>query len=53
MKIVEVRSLTADQLSDQLLNLKREQFIPEAKFTPSGVVRLAKLQTQGWAYIKP
>ena len=34
-------------------NLKREQFIPEAKFTPSGVVRLAKLQTQGWAYIKP
>ena len=34
-------------------NLKREQFIAEAKFTPSGVVRLAKLQTQGWAYIKP
>jgi uncharacterized protein len=34
-------------------SLKREQFIAEAKFTPSGVVRLAKLQTQGWAYIKP
>lgn len=34
-------------------NLKREQFIAEARFTPSGVVRLARLQTQGWAYIKP
>ncbi len=34
-------------------NLKREQFIQEAGFTPSGVVRLAKLQTQGFAYIKP
>jgi hypothetical protein len=34
-------------------NLKREQFIQEAEFTPSGVVRLAKLQKQGFAYIKP
>ena len=34
-------------------SLKREQFIPEATFTPSGVVRLAKLQIQGYAYIKP
>ncbi len=34
-------------------NLKKEQFIQEASFTPSGVVRLAKLQTQGFAYIKP
>jgi uncharacterized protein len=34
-------------------SLKREQFIPEASFTPSGVVRLTKLQTQGYAYIKP
>lgn len=33
--------------------LKRDQFIQEAGFTPSGVVRLAKLQTQGFAYIKP
>ncbi len=33
--------------------LKREQFISEAAFTPSGVVRLAKLQLQGYAYIKP
>ena len=34
-------------------NLKRDQFIQEAEFTPSGVVRLAKLQKQGAAYIKP
>ncbi len=34
-------------------NLKAEQFIQEASFTPSGVVRLAKLQKQGAAYIKP
>ncbi len=34
-------------------NLKKDQFIQEAEFTPSGVVRLAKLQKQGSAYIKP
>ena len=34
-------------------NLKKEQFIHEADFTPSGVVRLTKLQMQGYAYIKP
>ena len=34
-------------------NLKKEQFIQEADFTPSGVVRLAKLQKLGFAYIKP
>lgn len=34
-------------------NLKKEQFIEEAKFTPSGVVRLAKLQKEGAAYIRP
>ena len=34
-------------------NLKKDQFIQEAEFTPSGVVRLAKLQKQGFAYIKP
>ena len=34
-------------------NLKREQFIQEAEFTPSGVVRLARLQKAGSAYIKP
>ena len=34
-------------------NLKKEQFIQEADFTPSGVVRVAKLQKAGAAYIKP
>ena len=34
-------------------DLKKEQFIQEADFTPSGVVRIAKLQKQGYAYIKP
>jgi len=34
-------------------SLKREQFIQEAGFTPSGVVRIAKLQREGGAYIKP
>jgi intracellular sulfur oxidation DsrE/DsrF family protein len=34
-------------------DLKKEQFILEAAFTPSGVVRIAKLQKEGSAYIKP
>jgi uncharacterized protein len=34
-------------------NLRREQFIQEAEFTPSGVVRITKLQKQGFAYVKP
>ena len=34
-------------------SLKKDQFIQEADFTPSGVVRIAKLQLQGDAYIKP
>jgi uncharacterized protein len=34
-------------------NLKKSQFILEADFTPSGVVRLTKLQKQGFAYIRP
>jgi intracellular sulfur oxidation DsrE/DsrF family protein len=34
-------------------NLKRDQFVQETGFTPSGVVRLAKLQHQGYAYIRP
>jgi intracellular sulfur oxidation DsrE/DsrF family protein len=33
--------------------LKKEQFIQEADFTPSGVVRIAQLQHKGYAYIKP
>lgn len=34
-------------------NLKHEQFLQEADFTPSGVVRITKLQHQGYAYIRP
>jgi uncharacterized protein len=34
-------------------NLKREQFVQEAEFTPSGVVRIAKMQRDGASYIKP
>ncbi len=34
-------------------NLKKEQFLQEAEFTPSGVVRIAKLQKAGASYIKP
>lgn len=33
--------------------LKKDAFIQEAEFTRSGVVRIAKLQGQGHAYIKP
>jgi hypothetical protein len=33
--------------------LKKEQFVQEADFTPSGVVRVSKLQLQGFAYLKP
>lgn len=35
-------------------NLKKDQFILDADFTPSGVVRVADLQYKdGFAYIKP
>ncbi len=34
-------------------DIDKNRFIFEAGFTPSGVVRLAKLQQQGSAYIKP
>jgi len=33
--------------------LKKEQFVQEAEFTPSGVVRITKLQLQGHAYLRP
>ncbi|GAB1576527.1 DsrE family protein [Bordetella petrii] len=33
--------------------LSKDQFMLEAEFVPSGVVELAKLQQQGYAYIKP
>ena len=35
-------------------NLKKEQFIPEAKFVPSGVGEIAKLQyREAYVYLKP
>lgn len=35
-------------------NLKKDQFNMDAEFTPSGVVRVARLQSrEGYAYIKP
>lgn len=35
-------------------NLTKDQFVMEAEFTPSGVVRIAELQTrEHYAYIKP
>ena len=33
--------------------LRKDQFIAEAAFTPSGVVRITKLQGQGYAYLRP
>lgn len=34
--------------------LDKQQFIPEAKFVPSGVVEIAKLQArEGYVYLKP
>ena len=33
-------------------SLKKEQFIQEADFTPSGVVRITKLQKMGFAYLR-
>lgn len=34
-------------------HLLADQFIQEADFTPAGVVRITKLQMQGYAYFKP
>ena len=33
--------------------LSKDQFIAEADFTPSGVVRVTRLQAEGYSYIKP
>jgi len=35
-------------------NMKKSEFIPEAKFVPSGVAEIARLQQrEGYAYIRP
>src|SRR6185369_8040334 len=39
------------EITLQNRGLKKEQFIQEADFTRSGVVRIAKLQGQGYAYL--
>jgi uncharacterized protein len=41
------------EITMKVRNLKKDQFIQEADFTLSGVVRLTKLQLQGYAYIRP
>ena len=41
------------EITLQNRNLKKDQFIQEVAYTPSGVVRLTKLQRQGFAYVKP
>ncbi len=41
------------ELTLSLMNLKRDRFVMDAGFTPSGVVRIGQLQGQGFGYIKP
>lgn len=42
------------EITLQNRNLKKEQFSLDAAFTPSGVVRIGRLQfREGYAYIKP
>lgn len=41
------------EITLRVRDLKKSQFILEAEYTPSGVVRITKLQSQGHAYIKP
>ena len=41
------------ELSLSAMNLKKDQFVMDAGFTPSGVVRIGQLQGQGYGYIKP
>ncbi len=41
------------EITPKSRDLKKSQFIAEAGVTSSGVVRVAKLRQQGYAYIKP
>jgi len=41
------------ELTLRAMGLKKEQFVLDAGFTPSGVVRIGQLQGQGYGYIKP
>lgn len=41
------------ELTLTALGLKKDEFVMDAGFTPSGVVRIGQLQGQGFGYIKP
>jgi hypothetical protein len=41
------------ELTMKAMDLKKDQFVMDAGFTPSGVVRIGQLQGQGYGYIKP
>jgi intracellular sulfur oxidation DsrE/DsrF family protein len=42
------------ELTMRAMDLKKEQFVLDAGFTPSGVVRIGQLQVlEGYGYIKP
>ena len=41
------------ELTLSLMNMKKDQFVMDAGFTQSGVVRIGQLQGQGYGYIKP
>ena len=46
--------LFRSEITIRTRNLKKEQFIMDADFTPSGVARIGALQfRQHYAYIKP
>lgn len=53
---LEARGVTFEicEITLRSRNLKRDQFLMNAAFTPSGVARIAQLQLrEGYAYIKP
>ena len=41
------------ELTLTALDMKKDQFVMDAAFTRSGVVRIGQLQGQGYGYIKP
>jgi intracellular sulfur oxidation DsrE/DsrF family protein len=41
------------QVTMRARGLAKDQFVAEAEFTPSGVVRITHLQQGGFAYLKP
>ena len=41
------------ELTLRAMDIKKDVFVLDAGFTPSGVVRIGQLQGQGYGYIKP